>query len=214
MTDAPSIAVWRELVRRRDPRLRDRMVLAHTPLVRARVARLAARLPVPVDRQDLEAAGFEGLLQAVDRYDPERGTSFEAFAVAHIDGRMLDELRSQDWVPRSVRSRAEQLRRLVELDGSEEVADEQAEQPEREACRNDLADVVSASLRALPLRDALVLQLHYFEELSLAEIAGLLGITPSRAHALHVRSLAELHGALEDLLGTDALDAASLLDAA
>jgi RNA polymerase sigma factor for flagellar operon FliA len=224
MTRPPSIAQWRELLRAGDPRRRDELVLAYTPLVHDAAVRLAARLPRHVDEQDLESAGLEGLLEAVQRFDPDRGVRFETFALAHVNGRMLDELRRLDWVPRSVRERAGPSLRQVPLDASvgedgsllvELVEDEHAERPEDEAFRTDLQALLHQTMSTLPPRDALVLYLHYFEELSLAEIAELLHIGASRASGLHARSLAELHGALADAVGAAAADgASSFIDAA
>ncbi len=77
---------------------------AHLPLVKQIALRLAARLPASVELDDLMQAGLLGLLQARDQYDPGRGASFATYAGIRIKGAMLDELRSSDWLPRSVQS--------------------------------------------------------------------------------------------------------------
>jgi RNA polymerase sigma factor for flagellar operon FliA len=82
----------------------------HLDLVRVTVARVARQLPRHVERDELEAAGMEGLAQALQSFDPGRGTSFEAFARRRIRGAVLDELRRRDWAGRVVRAR---LRRVV-----------------------------------------------------------------------------------------------------
>jgi RNA polymerase sigma factor for flagellar operon FliA len=137
---------------------------------------------------------------------------------------MLDELRRLDWVPRSVRERAEQHLRLVPLETpatdqrgcslSELVEDAHVEQPEHSSVRAEMREVLDASFDELPARDALVLRLHYYDELTLAEIGELLGISPSRTHGIHQRSLLELHGALEQTLGSGGVDSSSFSDAA
>lgn len=91
---------------------REALLAEHLPLV-ARVARgLKHRLPSHVEYDDLHNEGVLGLLDAVERYDASRGVAFPSFAARRIQGAMLDMLRSLDWVPRSVRDRAEEVRRV------------------------------------------------------------------------------------------------------
>ena len=94
--------------------LRDRLVVHYTPLVRAVAHRVAAGLPSYVDHADLVQSGVFGLIDAVLRFDPERCPRFESYAAQRIRGAILDELRAQDWVPRSVRGRARELERAQE----------------------------------------------------------------------------------------------------
>ncbi|HDT5867011.1 RNA polymerase sigma factor FliA [Enterobacter roggenkampii] len=81
----------------------------YVPLVRHEALRLQVRLPASVELDDLLQAGGIGLLNAVDRYDALQGTAFTTYAVQCIRGAMLDELRSRDWVPRSVRRNAREV---------------------------------------------------------------------------------------------------------
>ena len=82
---------------------RDALVEAHLPQVKFIADRLAAKLPPSVDREDLIGAGVLGLLDAVDKFDPERGVQFKTYAEMRVRGAMLDSLRSLDWAPRSMR---------------------------------------------------------------------------------------------------------------
>ena len=98
-------------------KIRHRALLeGHLPLVRRQALSLQVRLPASVELDDLIQAGMIGLLDALNRYDASQGASFATFASQRIRGAMLDELRSRDWVPRSVRrnNRAldEAIRRL------------------------------------------------------------------------------------------------------
>ena len=98
-------------------KIRQRDLLEeHLPLVRRQALSLQVRLPASVELDDLIQAGMIGLLDALNRYDACHGASFTTFASQRIRGAMLDELRSRDWVPRSVRrnTRAldEAIRRL------------------------------------------------------------------------------------------------------
>jgi len=94
--------------------LRNRLVEAYQKLVRDVVRRFAARLPRTVDRDDLLIAGTVGLIAAVEAFDPDRSVRFEVYGERRIRGALLDELRTQDWMPRPWRQRLEQQKRVVE----------------------------------------------------------------------------------------------------
>ena len=83
---------------------REKLILGHLPLVKHVLGRVAAHLPAHVDRSDLLEAGTLGLIDAADRFDPARNVRFHTYAMTRIRGAMLDALRSDDWLPRSVRS--------------------------------------------------------------------------------------------------------------
>ena len=83
---------------------REEQIEKHAHLVKRVVTRLAARLPPSVDKEELYHVGSIGLLDAVDKFDPKRDVKFKTYAEFRIKGAILDELRSMDWVPRSVRS--------------------------------------------------------------------------------------------------------------
>jgi len=86
--------------------LRNLLVERYLPLVKFHGERLWSRLPEGVELDDLVSAGIFGLMDAIDAFDPGRGVRFETYCVTRIRGAMLDELRSMDWVPRLVRSKA------------------------------------------------------------------------------------------------------------
>ena len=85
------------------------LVVAYSPLVKFVAGRLGAGLPSHVEDADLISYGLMGLIGAIERFEPERGIKFETFAMTRIRGAIIDELRSLDWVPRSVRSRAREI---------------------------------------------------------------------------------------------------------
>ncbi|MEZ6102095.1 MAG: FliA/WhiG family RNA polymerase sigma factor [Pirellulaceae bacterium] len=89
--------------------LRNRLVETYFPLVKYNGERIWARLPDGVDLDDLISAGVFGLMDAIDAFDLSRGVKFETYCVPRIRGAMLDELRTMDWVPRLVRSKASKL---------------------------------------------------------------------------------------------------------
>lgn len=95
------------------PSSEDLLLGQYAPLVRRLALQLAAKLPASVELDDLMQAGMMGLLDAVRRYQQSPDAQFETYAVARIRGAMLDELRSQDWLPRSVRSKAKNIEQAI-----------------------------------------------------------------------------------------------------
>ena len=89
--------------------LRNRLVERYLPLVKYNGERIWSRLPEGVELDDLISAGIFGLMDAIDAFDLSRGVKFETYCVPRIRGAMLDELRTMDWVPRLVRSKASKL---------------------------------------------------------------------------------------------------------
>jgi RNA polymerase sigma factor FliA len=93
-------------------RTRAHLAVHYRPLVRMVAHRTAERLPAHVEPADLVQSGVFGLLEAIDRFDPDRCSRFESYAVPRIRGAVLDELRAQDWVPRTVRLRIREADRV------------------------------------------------------------------------------------------------------
>lgn len=102
-------AYWAAYKSAQDPDARDALILNYSPLVKYVAGRISSNLPRNVETADLISYGVFGLIDAIDRYDLDRGIKFETYAIARIKGAILDELRSLDWVPRSVRSRAREI---------------------------------------------------------------------------------------------------------
>lgn len=94
-----------------DSKLRDQLIMDYAPLIRFVAQRISARLPSNIDTDDLISAGVIGLMDAIEKYDPGRDNKFKTYAEFRIRGAILDELRSQDWVPRSVRDKAKRIDR-------------------------------------------------------------------------------------------------------
>jgi RNA polymerase sigma factor for flagellar operon FliA len=93
------------------PNLKEHIVLEHTPLIRYIVNRIAVRLPSHIDLDDLHNTGVIGLMDAIEKYDPNKNCKFKTYAEFRIKGAILDQLRSLDWVPRSVRQKSRKLER-------------------------------------------------------------------------------------------------------
>jgi RNA polymerase sigma factor FliA len=105
--------LWGEFKRTGDRALRDRLILTYAPLVKYVAGRLGSGLPAHVEDDDLVSYGLLGLIGAIERFDPDRDIKFETYAIARIKGAIIDELRSMDWVPRSVRARARDIERAI-----------------------------------------------------------------------------------------------------
>ena len=101
--------MWRRYKDDGDDRARERLVLAYSPLVKYVAGRMSSGLPAHVEDSDLISYGLLGLISAIERFEPEREIKFETFAITRIKGSIIDELRSLDWVPRSVRTKAREI---------------------------------------------------------------------------------------------------------
>ena len=148
-------ALWLEFGRTHDKALRDRLILTYAPLVKYVAGRLGSGLPTHVDEGDLVSYGLLGLIGAIERYDPTRDVKFETYALARIKGSIIDELRSLDWVPRSVRSRAREIERAIaELEAKLGVAPDDEQIAAKigitvEELESSLTDISRSSIAAL-----------------------------------------------------------------
>ena len=108
-------ALWR-LYSRSGPgsSMENSLVEEYLPLVKTVVGRLAMTLPAHVNSDDLYSAGLVGLLNAMRRFNPQNGTSFETYARVRIRGAVFDELRRLDWVPRSIHEKAKKIEKTMQ----------------------------------------------------------------------------------------------------
>ena len=129
--DADVQQLWRDYQANPTDELRNQLVEHYLELVKYNADRIWQRLPDGVDKDDLISAGVFGLMDAISAFDLERGVKFETYCVPRIRGAMLDELRTMDWVPRLVRSKAskmEEARKTLEAGlGRPPSAEEMAE---------------------------------------------------------------------------------------
>lgn len=103
--------LWRRYKQHGDEYARERLVLNYAPLVKYVAGRMFNSLPAHVEESDLISFGLIGLVNAIERFDPDRSIKFETFAVPRVRGAIIDELRALDWVPRSIRARAREIER-------------------------------------------------------------------------------------------------------
>jgi RNA polymerase sigma factor FliA len=241
---------WRRYARTRDREIRDQLILAYSPLVKFVAGRLAARLPSHVELAELVSYGLGGLIDAVERFDPGHGATFEAFAGMRIRGAIIDELRSADWVPRSVRDEARsigrastvltaRLRRIpteaelaaelsldaAQLDAAlqrvarahpvaldepmgsgadgvqqtlmDRLPDTEGSDPGDRLSAAELREEIAEAIAQLPERERVVIGLRYLQELSLAEIGAILGLSESRISQIHSAALLQMRPAIQ-----------------
>ena len=147
--------LWRKYKETGDQRAREQLVLAFSPLVKYVAGRMSTGLPAHVEEADLISYGLLGLISAIERFDPSREIKFETFAMTRIKGSIIDELRSLDWVPRSVRAKAREIERansklehqLHRAPTDQEVADELG--MEMEEFQDALTRISNSSVIAL-----------------------------------------------------------------
>jgi RNA polymerase sigma factor for flagellar operon FliA len=247
--EAGIVALWRHYGAERQQPLRDRLMLHYAPLVKYVAGRVGTGLPAHVDVADLVQSGIFGLADAIEKFEPERGLKFETYAMQRIRGAILDELRSQDWVPRSVRGRARDVERALERLGNQlqrtptdaEIAtelqitvselrdlyaqfqltsvvaldelmvvgrgdasladtlpDDTADDPVARLVDQDNRRQLADAIAQMEDRDRVVVTLYYFENLTLAEIGRVLGVTESRVCQLHTRAVLRLRTKLAE----------------
>lgn len=105
------IKKYKDGAKKIDKRTKEKLILEYAPLIKFIAQKIAVRLPSNIEFDDLVSSGVIGLMDAIDKYDPSRDNKFKTYAEFRIRGAILDELRAQDWVPRSVREKAKQLER-------------------------------------------------------------------------------------------------------
>jgi len=241
--------VWEKYQRTRRKIYKNQLIETYLPLVRSVAERMLMTLPASVELDDLVSMGTFGLLEAIDRYDLERGVLFKTYCVNRIRGAILDELRAQDWVPRLVRYKANQVDRhggrlqsrlgrnatIFEMadeldldvaeyqrmekeakpvsmlslsdetpDGADDggsrivdlVKDERGEDPLTTVHKTDLR---SLAIKSLNQKEQIVVTLYYFEQLSMKEIAKVLGLTESRVCQIHSKVIEKLRKNLDKI---------------
>src|ERR1043165_2811519 len=139
-----ALALWREYKATGNLQVRNRSVMTHAPLVKYIVFKKGRELPARCEVEDFISCGLEALIASIDRYDPEKGATLEQFAWTRIHGAVLDELRRQDWAPRSLRRWARAIAR---------ARDNLIAGPTRRRTREGLADALATTPAELVTRE-------------------------------------------------------------
>ena len=153
-------ALWETYKETGSPEARELLILKYSPLVRYVAGRVGVGLPPNVEQADLISYGIFGLIDAIQKFDLERAIKFETYALSRIRGAIIDELRSMDWIPRSVRSKAREVERTYAV-------------LESELHRTPTEPEVAARM-GIPLRElhAIFSQVSYVNVVALDELLG------------------------------------------
>lgn len=101
--------LWREFKKTKSSALRDKFIRQYMPLVKYVAGKVSVGLPASIEYDDLVGFGQFGLLDAITKFDPDKGVKFKTYAVTRIRGAIFDEMRQLDWVPRSVRQKSKEI---------------------------------------------------------------------------------------------------------
>ena len=101
--------LWEEYRKNKTPELREKIIIEYSPLVKLVAGRLSMYLGYNVEYEDLVSYGIFGLIDAIDKFDPEKEVKFETYASLRIRGTILDQIRKMDWIPRTVRQKQKKI---------------------------------------------------------------------------------------------------------
>lgn len=241
MNDKEKDKLWQQYSAKRTAAVREQLIIEYAPLVKLVAGRLSMYLGYTVEFDDLVGYGVFGLIDAIDKFDYDKGIKFETYASLRIRGAILDQIRKMDWIPRSLRQKQKRLEQVtMDLDSKlgraatdEEIAEaleismeeyytwqgqfkvtgissledylEQgsevkasgtrravAEQPELAMEEKDLKRVLAEALTQLTEKERRVIELYYYEELTLKEISQVLEVSESRVSQLHTKALQKM----------------------
>lgn len=244
----PLLEWWKKWRENRNKQAYEHLVESYLPLVEYVANRLSISLSTAVNKEDLISYGRFGLLDALNKFDYKRKLKFETYAIWRIRGAMIDGLRQEDWLSRSLREKTkkieeayskleQQLLRSVTdeelcehlnitmselhkmlsdtalanmlsmddpiLDEEGEssrhtlVADRKEEEPEDILDRKQTKAILTEAIDRLPENERLVVNLFYYEELTLTEIARIMDLSPSRISQLHSKAVYRMRVALK-----------------
>jgi len=239
--------LWEKFIKTKDPKIKEQLIIKYMPLVKLVAGRMAIYFGGNVEYDDLVSYGSIGLLDAIEKFDSQKGVKFETYAYTRIKGAIIDCVRSQDFLPRSIRQKAKEIEKAyieIEREGrtptDHEVAkrvglsiselqklqekissgmivsldsfleqnyeskigglEDFVSQPEHFIENEELKEVLRQQIDNLLENERMVIVLYYYEELSIKEIAKILGVSESRVSQLHTRALLKLRSALQKYL--------------
>lgn len=253
MEDSARQKLWSEYAKNPSQQLRENIILEYAPLVKVVAGRLAMYLGYNVEYEDLVSYGIFGLIDAIDKFDPEKDVKFETYASLRIRGSILDQIRKMDWIPRTVRKKQRDISAAIKdieaktgrTATEEEIAahlgisgeeydswqsqmkvtnvvslDEFIEQgggdvniiddhgmtskyalPEEVIEKEELKEMLGEALSLLTEKERRVIELYYYEDLTLKEISHILEVSESRISQLHTKALSKMRGKLGQYMG-------------
>ena len=116
LSDEEVEALWSEHFSNSEDKVpRDKLIMHYIYLVRYVISRIKVSLPPTFTYEDVTSYGVEGLIDAIEKYTPNRGAHFETYALTRIRGTIIDKIRSQDWLPRTIRKKIKEIKDIAEL---------------------------------------------------------------------------------------------------
>lgn len=241
------VLLWEKFIKTKDPKIKEQLIIKYMPLVKLVAGRMAIYFGGNVEYDDLVSYGSIGLLDAIEKFDSQKGVKFETYAYTRIKGAIIDCVRNQDFLPRSIRQKAKEIEKAyveIEREGKTPTDHEVAKrvgisieelqklqerissgmiisldsfleqnyeskiggledfvsQPEHFIENEELKEVLRQQIDNLMENERMVIVLYYYEELSIKEIAKVLGVSESRVSQLHTRALLKLRSALQKYL--------------
>lgn len=250
MDDNARERLWGEYARTKSTDIREKLILEYAGLVKVVAGRLSMYLGYNVEYDDLVSYGIFGLIDAIDKYNPNMQNKFETYASLRIRGEILDQIRKMDWIPRTVRQKQKQIDAAIkEIESAtgktasdeaiaqklgisdSEYADwqnqlkvtnvvslnEYIEQgsdvpngragsahfdtPEEVFEEQELKVVMRDALELLTEKERRVIELYYYEELTLKEISMVLEVSESRVSQLHTKALSRMKDKMGKYMG-------------
>ena len=241
MDEAEKNKLWETYSKTKDSSIKEKLIIEYAPLVKFVAGRLSMYLGYTVEFDDLVGYGVFGLIDAIDKFDYEKGIKFETYASLRIRGSILDQIRKMDWIPRSVRQKQkkidaamssleaklnrsateEELASFLELSvdellqwleqtnisniasleefveqgteiGIDDSRRRKSDMPESAYEEKELKDILIKALDGLTEKERKVVELYYYEELTLKEISMVLEVSESRISQLHTRAIQKL----------------------
>lgn len=228
--------IWRTYQANKSPELKERLIIEYSPIVKFVAGRLLVHVGQHVEYDDLVGYGIFGLIDAIDKFDLDKGVKFETYASLRIKGAIIDNIRKMDWVPRTLRQKNkefEQVNAKLEAELGREPTDEevaeklnisvaevremmksaailslvslddyleqnhesafgqraQGDTPEEHLDKKELHKMLTETIEALTEKEKMVVTLYYFEELTLKEISGIMGVSESRISQIHSKAI-------------------------
>lgn len=252
MNPAEEKELWRRFREEGDQRAREALIMHYMRVVRYVAGRMAIHVPASVEMDDLIGWGIMGLLDAIEKYDPSQPVKFSTYATIRIRGAIIDQIRTLDWAPRSLRNLARRIaacrNKLRHVNGrdpstkeiaqelgiSEEqvedalsqlqtaqvlslddyvmdedddarltrkvdlVGDSTAPDPLKMAQRKERQEKLVEAILKLPEQQQIVLNLYYYEELTLKEIGMVMNVTESRVCQIHSAAMKALRKVVQE----------------
>ena len=231
------LKLWKEYKGNKNPAAREKLILEYSHLIKYVAGRLSIYFASNVEYDDLVGFGVFGLIDAIEKFDLNKGVKFETYANLRIRGAIIDSVRELDWIPRSLRQKSKDFEKAykeLEAVNSEAASDEEIAQklgislkelykrqnelnlsvvssldeyleqsynlgmeappnkddnPEEYIADEEMKKVTADAIDKLPEKEKLVLNLYYFEEMTLKEISAIMKVSESRISQLHTKAL-------------------------